>query len=598
MATLAERQPLAKGGHARMPDRLPSTFISSTVPCVSENTVILAATHPTVSTACPKDDGWFISDFYAFNYLFKGLGMDQTWITAADPRKLVEKYGPYLHGNPYEDRKVCLDKDMLDQQQITPVTLVRSSEMIDRVLSEAKRASELAKRHEAPLLLLFFCHGLPNHHLLLDDGTSHKGLSIVNLKGVLEPDVRMTLVSTACYSGGWITTPELNHTAMTAAGGEDNLADGTSNAWCVSQSIGRSCGSVFVSTLLETLSSATSPLLEEPGLDTSLSDPQQSLQPDDPNSLQTLSYNSFCDSVWSTCEDRITRLSNFQNFKFCAQNDAWEYSWTGRTGIPLSHFRDRWDGLKSYPYQGPSDIRDLRNPHPKNKTFLEQGPNKTASANQVVDEMTGHIAHGRLKGMARIFHQTCPGEWDRGKDVGFGGTLRAFYERDEYQERAPMFEAAIRFRWEAALLADYILELFDLPAPSKEICIMWNRFLWIKHSRETMPNLEARWPKMYNSLSGHFKTPCLREQGPPFYRPLHYLVAALLEADKPEDETSAIISGIGNFMSTVRMFHHQRLFEDQEVRGRGHEWLKSIGRRARKSLSPRKRTRHSTSVSC
>ncbi|KGO66075.1 hypothetical protein PITC_056090 [Penicillium italicum] len=601
MATLPERQPFVKGGHARMPDRLPSTFVSSTVPCVFDNTVILAATHPTVSTADPSEDGWFISDFYAFNYLLKGLGMHQTWITAADPSKLVEKYGAYLHGNPYEDRKVCLDQDMLDQQQITPVTIVRSSEMIERVRLEAKWASELAKRHEAPLLLLFFCHGLPNHHLLLNDGNSNKGLSILNLKGVLEPGVRVTLLSTACYSGGWATTPELNHTAMTAAGEEDNSDTGTSNAWGMSHSVGRSCGSVFVSTLLETLSSATSPLLEEPGVDTSPSDTQQSLQPDNPNNLQTLSYNSFCNSVWSTCEDRITRLWSFQKFKFSAQDDAWEYSWTGRTGIPLTHFRNRWDGLKSYPYHGPSDIRDLRNPHPKNTTFLEQDPNKTASGNQVIDEMTGHIAHRRLKGMARTFHQTCPGDWDRGKEVGFGGTLRAFYERDLFQEKAPMFEAAIRFRWEAALLADYILELFDLPAPSKEICIMWNRLLWLEHKLETMPrpDLDARWRKIYNSLSGYFKIQsCLSEQGPPFYRPLHYLVAALLEADKTEHETSAIISGIGDFMRTVKMFHQQRLFEDQEVRGRGREWLNSIGRRARKSLSPRKRTSHSTSVSC
>ena len=32
-------------------------------------------------------------------------------------------------------------------------------------------------------------------------------------------------------------------------------------------------------------------------------------------------------------------------------------------------------------------------------------------------------------------------------------TFRGFYERDQFQEKAPMFEAAIRFRWEAAFLA-------------------------------------------------------------------------------------------------------------------------------------------------
>ncbi|KAJ5507375.1 hypothetical protein N7527_009518 [Penicillium freii] len=82
------------------------------------------------------------------------------------------------------------------------------------------------------------------------------------------------------------------------------------------------------------------------------------------------------------------------------------------------------------------------------------------------------------------------------------------------------------------VFADPILELFDLPAPGKEICIMWNRLLWLGAKLETMPkpDLQARWRKIYNSLSGHFEIPCLTEQGPPFYRPLHYLVAAFFEA--------------------------------------------------------------------
>jgi hypothetical protein len=28
-------------------------------------------------------------------------------------------YGPYLYGNPYEERKVCLHCDLLDQKQLT-----------------------------------------------------------------------------------------------------------------------------------------------------------------------------------------------------------------------------------------------------------------------------------------------------------------------------------------------------------------------------------------------------------------------------------------------------------------------------------------------
>ncbi|KAJ5039198.1 hypothetical protein NUH16_008979 [Penicillium rubens] len=115
--------PLVRGGHARQPDKLPSMFISSTVPVVHENTIILGVTHPTLSTASPKDDGWFISDFYAFNYLFKGLGMQQTWLTAVEPAKLVKKYGSFLHGNPYEERKICLSQELLDSDELSPVTV-------------------------------------------------------------------------------------------------------------------------------------------------------------------------------------------------------------------------------------------------------------------------------------------------------------------------------------------------------------------------------------------------------------------------------------------------------------------------------------------
>ncbi|KAJ5846043.1 hypothetical protein N7534_009712 [Penicillium rubens] len=125
-------------------------FISSTVPVVHENTIILGVTHPTLSTASPKDDGWFISDFYAFNYLFKGLGMQQTWLTAVEPAKLVKKYGSFLHGNPYEERKICLSQELLDSDELSPVTVVSPARMIDQFLIEARRASELAKRTSAP----------------------------------------------------------------------------------------------------------------------------------------------------------------------------------------------------------------------------------------------------------------------------------------------------------------------------------------------------------------------------------------------------------------------------------------------------------------
>lgn len=36
-----------------------------------------------------------------------------------------------------------------------------------------------------------------------------------------------------------------------------------------------------------------------------------------------------------------------------------------------------------------------------------------------------------------------------------------------------MFAATIRFRWEMAILADYIVRVFELPVPSERVCILW-----------------------------------------------------------------------------------------------------------------------------
>ncbi|KAJ5405255.1 hypothetical protein N7465_006539 [Penicillium sp. CMV-2018d] len=186
-------QPLVQGGHARQPDKLPSMFISSTVPVVHENTTILG---PHTLPSPPPTRKAMV-----------GLGMQQTQLTAVEPAELAEEYRSFPHGNPYEERKICLSQELLDSDELSPVTVVSPARMIDQFLIKARRASELAKRTSAPLLLLIFCHGLPNFHLFLNNGDTQKGLSMVRLKGVLELGVRVTLITTACHSGGWATNP-------------------------------------------------------------------------------------------------------------------------------------------------------------------------------------------------------------------------------------------------------------------------------------------------------------------------------------------------------------------------------------------------------
>ncbi|KAE8156643.1 hypothetical protein BDV40DRAFT_280537 [Aspergillus tamarii] len=598
-------EPLTRGGHIRQLGRTPSMFLTSTPPVIHDNTIIVAVTHPTVLTGHGTKDGWFLSDFYAFNYLLKGLGSSQTWLTAANPQRLVKKYDIFLHGNPYEDRKVVLSQELLDSDAFTPVTIVSASVMIDRFLKEVQRASKQAKHKQAPLLILVFSHGFPNFQLLLNNGDRKRGLSITRLKAVLEPGISVTLTTTACFSGGWVTSPDFSHTIMAAATAEAGES-GWSNAWPDSHSMGRACGSVFASMLINTLSTVTSPLVSElnkisaiGGSSEDLPQRSNQLQPEEPSSEQTLTYNAFCHEIWRTCANQINQLWTSQSFTFSAQDDQWEYSWTGRTGIPLMEFEQRWNRLVTYPYTGPENLRAERNPTPMNTDFTPGSSfNRTAgigSADDLINTMTDNICHGRIKAMAFLFRQTCPGDWNHGFEVALGGTLRGYYEFDEFEDEASTIASTIRFRWEMGLLTDYIISTFKLPMPNNQICLLWDRQQWIARIQTTMPNWRERRAPYYRALyDSRFNIEPLDEQGPPFERPVGYVAASLLELQKPEAETLVVVSQILEFMERMKLFHAQRIVQDRSVRRRGKAWLKSLGRHIRRSLSPSKKTSTST----
>ncbi|KAF4763925.1 hypothetical protein HAV15_001688 [Penicillium sp. str.  len=184
-----------------------------------------------------------------------------------------------------------------------------------------------------------------------------------------------------------------------AAADESTTKYGTSNAWGVSQRIGGSCGSVFARTLVQNLSSASNPLFDPRERSQSLHSPitQPLLHAEEPDKSQTQTYNAFCHSSWE------------------------------------AYFKRRWENLASHPYTGPADIRDLQNTHPDNPTFRKADPASTGGVEEIVHQMTDNIAHGRIKAMGRTLHQTCPGDWDRRRMVGLGGTLRAYSQSDEFK---------------------------------------------------------------------------------------------------------------------------------------------------------------------
>lgn len=102
------------------------------------------------------------------------------------------------------------------------------------------------------------------------------------------------------------------------------------------------------------------------------------------------------DEKWKKFADHNKQEYNVNsNVVFLAhtQDDEWDFSWTGRTKVPPTDFKCRWERLASQPYTGPADIRDLRNTHPDNPTFREADPASTGGVEEIVYQMTDSIAH-------------------------------------------------------------------------------------------------------------------------------------------------------------------------------------------------------------
>ena len=100
--------------------------------------------------------------------------------------------------------------------------------------------------------------------------------------------VDVTLVNTACFSGGWSVNPQLNVTSLVAAG-----PDQESESWAASKSIG---GSIYATALIKALSDVASPL----AMTDEVTGISGSLQPTKPSGLQAETFNEFAKTVHET----------------------------------------------------------------------------------------------------------------------------------------------------------------------------------------------------------------------------------------------------------------------------------------------------------
>ncbi len=327
---------------------------SSHLPDVQPDTLIIGLCgvsdyfNPDLNThACdPREDGWMLSDFYLLNYLFSGLGRSQAWFTCLNPADLVARYGEYAHGNQYGTRKVVLDCNKMPDR--TTLHITDADTLLPTFLEHLRRTCAEAVKSNKPVLLCVFCHGEDETFGWHIGGLGKDG-PVLHVKTVAEilaenEGVQLCLLLTSCFSGGWAITPQLQDLegkrkaiVMAGAGPETE-----SESWPQTHSLGRTCGSFYISSLLNVLSS------EEPTEHTS------------PKAV-SMNTEEFASAIkHQLCYVIDPRFGDNHEIQFTVQNDQWTDLYHARTGIPLSTYRTRLQELRSIPARDLPDFRKDR----------------------------------------------------------------------------------------------------------------------------------------------------------------------------------------------------------------------------------------------
>ena len=347
------------------------------------------------------------------------------------------------------------------------------------------------------------------------------------------------MVNTACFSGGWSVNPQINITSMTAAGPKQSESCAASN------SIGRCCGSIYATALIQALSDVSSPSV----ITDEIPNPSGSLQPLRPNELQTETFNEFAMTIHKTLLTRVDRFGHVHDIHFSAQDDEWEKSWTDRAGISLIHFEKRWSSLESRFSSSPPSSTN-RGPSASNLPCASPTTTSEPISRGKLGGLFGGTtrSQGRhVRALARSLLDTCPGSWTLGYGPLVRGKLSHYVKEpiDRLGETANVFYLC-EYRFSMMRYADMLLECQFIPRPGGLSCSEFYYQEWMMRAIQCL-NLDVHslHNKIVNLLDEHQVFPLpTSEQGPPFYHPTYYVTASLIEEYKSMEDTIAKVACI------------------------------------------------------
>lgn len=310
-------------------------FDSKCPPIVTVDTIVIGVCGPNDyrNNASPESDGWFFSDFYLFHHMLQGTAKEQYWMTCVDPRQLIEKYKEFSHGDPRtNNRRVVLDETM--RKDVEDVLVFQEKDLLERFLAYVADASKGVKGTNRPMLIMIFGHGTVLSYSITIGGTGKaEKCDILTIEKFQEALLRhnsnpnVTLMTTACYGGGWVQSPCLNITALAGVDEETQLL-----SWPVSDSMGRCCGSRYATGVAQALIKT-----EIQGLDLLTNEGNEA--------LASPTFAALVAAIHDTLVEEIDVREN-NEISFAAKDDMWGVEWRARTGFPLTAYQQKWDNLR------------------------------------------------------------------------------------------------------------------------------------------------------------------------------------------------------------------------------------------------------------
>ncbi|KAI8946523.1 hypothetical protein F4801DRAFT_593300 [Xylaria longipes] len=437
-----------------------SSFITQTIPNAHRYAGIVGLCTIPEDKADMDDLGWHIADFLAFRALLCGHNPPraQSWLAMSDIPALVEANPErYIHG---KDRRLVGSAARPTEREDDIQVETSSESLKEKFILAVKQKLEIAMKMKYPLLLIicgitsleqdiYFGTTDADHQYTLKDLRHELGDGINHIEA--------TVVTPSLFSAGWQVNASFGGKASTEVRGDRY------------EFLARQFGGLFAQDLSKSFVGWKCPVLDIAKVD-SMVKTERFPGPACPSDEVKALISQLKIKIQSCLVGGLTASHMNHSFSFNQENDEWERL-----------IRDR---------ERPLDYRAL-DWYERKWTNLP-----TAQISESTDNGYEYLgnAFGATK-KSQLHHIKClikesyvawPDHWAS----SFGEDTKADFERFVNKEQPDDLDCheifnVLEHRARQSILADVVVQYFDLPMPHNQRCREWDHFKWKQELSET-----------------------------------------------------------------------------------------------------------------